>query len=62
MTANDTCLLCPNPTQPFSCFCLACDGGNVAQDSRTVPQRPMCSECNALEAMPGRKVCEGCAD
>lgn len=54
-----TCLLCQRPVQKLSCFCLEHDGGNVAQAPATKWVR--CVKCATHEAMPGRRVCEGCA-
>lgn len=55
-----TCLLCPSAAQAGSCFCLACDNGNVGGAS-SEPLRPRCRACGMAEAMHGRTVCESCA-
>lgn len=59
-TQTIACLTCEKPAQPHSSFCLECDGGNVAQPPAKKWVR--CVKCQTQEAMPGRKVCEGCAD
>lgn len=61
-TAHDPvqCLTCEKPAQDYSSFCLECDGEIVAKPPAKKWVR--CVRCHTHEAMPGRKVCEECAD
>lgn len=61
MTETYECVVCGEPTTEYDKnFCASCDG--ATEPKPVVKTWVRCVRCHTHEAMPGRKVCEGCAD